>query len=259
VPQTHHHASLSHLLASVTQFRPDEGTHFLTAGITNGGRTPITVTQASIVWPGMRFPTVQLPDEPTLPGQTAAFRFRFGRARCAGGPFPAASMSSIIDGRRARLPLEVQDPGLLRRLRTRTCGLQRLQEVVGIALVLHSPAPSGAVPAEIVLRRRPHHRERVAIVDLGASVLIDVRPRTGRRALPGILRPGSARLRFPVRFTSAHRCDGHALGQSSQTFLLSAYVRVAGGTTQRHIFALSHRQRARLQAMIDRDCHGTGG
>ena len=40
---------------------------------------------------------------------------------------------------------------------------------------------------------------------------------------------------------SAHRCDAHALGQSSQTFLISAYLRLGDGAAQRVVLPLSHR------------------
>ena len=53
---------------------------------------------------------------------------------------------------------------------------------------------------------------------------------------------------------SAHRCDPHALGQSSQTFLVSAYVRLEGRPTQRVVLPLSTAERGRLTAVLNRDC-----
>ncbi len=92
------------------------------------------------------------------------------------------------------------------------------------------------------------------MVDLGGSVLLELLPRGGRAALPGVLAPDREELSFPVLMGSAHRCDPHALGQSSQTFLVSAYVRLEGRPTQRVVLPLSTAERGRLAAIINRDC-----
>ena len=62
-------------------------------------------------------------------------------------------------------------------------------------------------------------------------------------------------LAFPVLMGSAHRCDPHALGQSSQTFLISAYVRLGTDPVQRVVLPLSTAERNRLTGILDRDCH----
>jgi hypothetical protein len=92
-------------------------------------------------------------------------------------------------------------------------------------------------------------------VDLGGSVLIDLVPRAGRSALPIRLTGGRPRLTVPLLLGSAHRCDAHALGQSSQTYLLSAYLRLAGRPTQRQILPLTSAERDRIIGVVDRDCH----
>jgi hypothetical protein len=94
----------------------------------------------------------------------------------------------------------------------------------------------------------------VRVVDLGGSVLIDLVPREGRRVLPELLARGAPRAVLPVLLGSAHRCDPHALGQSSQTFLISAYVRAGRSPTLRVILPLSTAERARLGGVIRRDC-----
>ena len=99
----------------------------------------------------------------------------------------------------------------------------------------------------------------VRLVDLGGSVLLDLVPRDGPSALPGRLGPGSAATAFPVLLGSAHRCDAHARGQSSQTFLISAYVRRDAAPTQRVVLPLSPAERDRLLAVVDRDCRTEEG
>jgi hypothetical protein len=110
------------------------------------------------------------------------------------------------------------------------------------------------LPGRLVLTHRPGATDRVRIVDLGGSVLLDLLPRDGRKALPGELAGEQRELAFPVLLGSAHRCDAHALGQSSQTFLISAYVRLGTEPTQRVILPLSTVERDRLTGLVHRDC-----
>src|SRR3954447_3931110 len=120
--------------ASVTQFRYDEGTRNLKAGVTNNSGRDIRVRSATIEWDGMAFPTVRLPDDPVQPGQTAAFRIRYGAPRCSGAPSSRPVLVSEIDGRRRRLPLRVEDPQLLDRLRQKACAHAQLSAVAGVTL-----------------------------------------------------------------------------------------------------------------------------
>lgn len=255
------------LAASVSQFRSDEGTADITAGITNHAKQTIRVTKATITWAGLRFPDVTLGGKPVPPTQTAAFKISYRAAHCSqtsesqaikGDPFLVAT----VNGRTTRLRLSQDDPTLLLRLHASTCAQQRLDHVATVRLVT-AAAPEhihGAtmLPAWIVLQRQPGSTAPLHLIDLGGSVLLDLSPRPGRRSLPAVLSSGQQVLRFPVLFGSTHRCDGHALGQSQQTFLLSAYVRLPGGPTQRQILVLSKQDRAALQAVIDRECHLSG-
>ncbi len=173
-------------------------------------------------------------------------------------------MVATVNGRSTRLRLEQDDPTLLRRLHVRECAQQRLDRVATVRLELaERPVRihgASYLPAAVVLTRRQLRGATtpVHLVDLGGSVLLTLVPRQGRGALPALLPAGRRVLRFPVLFGSTQRCDGHALGQSSQTFLLSAYVRLPGHPTQRQILALTRQDRAALQAVIDRACHTSG-
>ncbi len=244
--------------ASVAQFRFDEGTRNLKAGVTNNGTREIRVSQATIAWDGFAFPTIPIRDSLVPPGQTAAFTIAYGAPQCAQPPTGRPALLAVVDGRTRRLPLRVEDPGLLDRLHAKACAQQRLHATVTVHLrtARRSVRLRGEeyLPGVLVLRRRAGGTGRVQVVDLGGSVLLDLTPRHGRHALPAVLRPGAGVLRFPVLLGSAHRCDAHALGQSSQTFLISAYVRLAGAATQREILPLDTAERDRLTALVDRDC-----
>jgi hypothetical protein len=163
-----------------------------------------------------------------------------------------------VDGRSRRLPLRVEDPGLLVRLQAKACAEQRLADAarVDLRLATRTVELDGEeyLPGDVVLRRRDGSAAPVRIVDLGGSVLLELLPRGGRAALPGVLAGDRDVLAFPVLLGSAHRCDAHARGQSSQTFLLSAYLRLAGRPVQRVVLPLTSAERDRLLGVIDRDC-----
>ncbi len=258
-PASRHGAAALRLDASVAQFRFDEGTRNLKAGVTNNGDRDIRVSQATILWDGFAFPTVPIPGDAVEPGQTAAFTIRYGAPRCDRPPTARAVLVAVVDGRARRLPLRVEDPRLLVRLHATACAQQRLDEAATVTLRLgRRPVLADGeeyLPGSLVVRHRRGATDRVRVVDLGGSVLLDLVPRDGPAALPGVLRPDRAALVFPVLLGSAHRCDAHALGQSSQTFLISAYVRLDDRPTQREILPLDPGDRDRLIALVHRDCH----
>ena len=204
---------------------------------------------------------MRLPSGVVHPGQTAAFTISYGTPRCSGQQSPAPLLVAVVNGRSMRLPLHVDDPGLLDRLRVKACDQQRLDRVASVDLRLarRSIRTAGGelLPATVVVRHRPGQTAPVRVVDLDGSVLIDLTPRDGPAALPtSASRSGT--LDFPVEFGSAHRCDGHARGQSQQTFLFSAYLRVGSRPQQRVVLGLSSAERDRLIGLVDRDCARRG-
>ena len=246
------------LVASIAQFRFDEGTRRLKAGVTNDGDDDIRVTRATVEWDGLDFPAVRLPDEPVRAGQTAAFTVEYGEPSCARPPAGPPVLVAVVDGGRRRLPLRVDSPGLLDRMRAKACAERRLDRAasVGLRLGTRTEVVAGEeyLPGDLVVRHRAGASDRVQVVDLGGSVLIDLVPRAGRGALPAILAADSRELLLPVLLGSAHRCDAHALGQSSQTFLISAYVRLATRPTQRVVLPLTRAEKERLNGVVHRDC-----
>jgi urease beta subunit len=244
----------------VAQFRFDEGTRRLSAGVTNRGERAVRVSSATISWAGFAFPTVPLtdPQADAQPGQSVAFTIRYGAARCDSPPRDAPVMVVVVDGRTRRLPLQVQDPQLLVRLHRKACAQQRLAEVadIGLRIGRRDVVADGEhyLTATLTVRRHPGATGRVSIVDLSGSVLIELRTR-GHHVLPvstddPALRGGT----LPLLVGAPHRCDAHARSQSSQTFLLSAYVRLDDGPTQRIIMIPTIAEQTRVLALIDRVC-----
>ncbi|NUS52979.1 MAG: hypothetical protein HOQ22_18310 [Nocardioidaceae bacterium] len=162
------------------------------------------------------------------------------------------TLVAVVDGRGVRLPLRVEDPQLLDRLHAKACAQQRLSSVADVSLAWgRTPVRvDGALQLPGTLLVRHRRATPVTVVDLGGSVLLDLRTRRD-----GLLPLTTTRTRaVPVLIGSANRCDPHALGQSSQTFLLSAYVRLAGRPTQRVILKPAPAEQARIQDVLDRSC-----
>jgi hypothetical protein len=243
--------------ASVTQFRPDEGTHTLRAGLTNVGTRTVTVSSAGIDWPGLPAAPVPVPDGTLEPGASAAFSLQYGAPDCGPDPGTRPRMVVVADGVTSRLPLTVEDPQLLERLRAHECAQQRLDATADISLTFadHLERLDGEemLPGQVVVRRRPGASTPLRVVGLGDSVLLRLRARDGA-ALPVRLPGDRTLLRIPVAAGSAHRCDPHALSQSSQSFLLSVYVRLAGEPAQRVLTIPDERSKALLTGAIRRDC-----
>jgi hypothetical protein len=243
--------------ASVAQFRFDEGTRNLRAGVTNNSDRDIRVSSATIAWDGLAFPKVPIADDLVKPGLTAAFQIAYGAPRCSQEPSGKPVLVAVVDGQTRRLPLRVEDPQLLVRLRQRACEVQRLDDAATVRLDFDRRTVTVRgeeyLPGRVVIRHRSGSTAPIRVVDLGGSVLVDFVARNGRQSLP-TLSGERQQVVLPVLAGSAHRCDGHARGNSSQTFLLSVYLRLGSAPVQRQIVVPAEPDQVRLLAVIDRDC-----
>lgn len=244
--------------ASVAQFRFDEGSRNLRAGVTNNSKRDIRVSSATIAWDGFAFPKVPIADDLVKPGLTAAFEIAYGAPRCSREPTGKPVLVAVVDGQERRLPLRVDDPGLLVRLHDKACAAERLDAAATVRLrFTHKTVMVRGeeyLPGRVEITRRPGDAEPIRVVDLGGSVLVDFVARHGPAVLPVTLAPAQKQYSLPVIAGSAHRCDGHARGNSSQTFLLSVYLRLGNAPVQRQILIPSQPDQVRVLAIIDRDC-----
>jgi uncharacterized protein YceK len=246
------------LEASVSQSRFDEGTRRLRAAVTNDGAATVQVTSATVDWSGFEPDEALFEDGRLGPGQTAGIALRYGEPRCAGDPTDRVALGVTVDGVEHRVLLQPDDAAALRRLHVRACSEQRLERGFDVTLELgRRPvvlAGEEYLPGAVVVRRHQGSTEPLTVLDLRGSVLLELTARDGRSALPRRLPAADDVLRLPTLIGSAHRCDGHALGQSSQTFLLSIFVRIGTAPDQRVIVIPGKADRARLTAILDRDC-----
>lgn len=246
------------LEVSVSQSRFDEGTRQLRAAVTNAGEGTVHVETAGIAWSGFAPSPAPVPAGTLGPGQTAGLVLQYGEPRCDGPARGAPAMAVVVDGMEEEVPLEADDARGLARLHVRACAQQRLERSVSVTLRTHSEPVARAgeeyLPGAVVVRRRAGSTDELTVLDLAGSVLLDLAPRDGRSVLPVRLAAEDDVLRLPVLIGSVHRCDAHALGQSSQTFLFSIYVRLRGQPAQRVTAIPDRSTKGVLTGILDRDC-----
>lgn len=234
------------LSASTTQMRIAEGSRLLRTGVVNHSAAPVGIDSASLAWPGFTRHVVRV-GQRIGRGEIAAFDMAYGDPRCASPPAGRPRLLVVVDGARRLVPLHVDIPGLLLELWHHECADQRLARAASVALVRGHALPSGYLA--VLQLRRQASGVPVVVTGFSGSVILDLLP---HRALPARL-TGPA-LRVPVLVRPGSRCDPHSLGQSQQTFLLSAVVRVGAHPPQRAILPLGPGLHAALQRTIDRLC-----
>ena len=234
------------LSASTTQMRIAEGSRLLRTGVVNRSHRPVVVGSATLVWPGFAQHVAHVGQRIGY-GEIAAFDMAYGDPRCTSLPTGRPHLLVVVDGTRRLVPLRVDIPGLLPELWRQECAEQRLAKAATVSLVTGHPVPAGYL-AVLQLRRRASGVP-VTVTGFSGSVILDLLP---RRPLPARL-TGPV-LHVPVLVRPGSRCDPHSLGQSQQTFLLSAVVRVGHHPAQRAILPLGRGLLAALQRTIDRLC-----
>lgn len=239
-------ASPPRLSASTTQMRIAEGSRLLRTGVVNHSRGPVVVDSATLAWPGFTRHVAHV-GQRIGPGEIAAFDMAYGDPRCTSPPTGQPQLLVVVDGARRLVPLHVDIPGLLPELWRHECADQRLARAAAVSLVPGRPVPAGYLA--VLQLRRQATGVPVAVTGFSGSVILDLLP---RRPLPARL-TGPV-LRVPVLVRPGSRCDPHSLGQSQQTFLLSAVVRVGHHPPQRAILPLGRGLLAALQRTIDRLC-----
>lgn len=246
--------------ASLVQQRIDEGTDRIDIRLTNRGRTAVRVRQAQISWSGVSgSPAARGTDYD--PGRTIDLQTAYGRAVC--GPEPTGDVDVVVrlgDNTPLRLPVDRHGSALLRRLYDRECGLQDLASIADISLsptFERSESGLDRLQGSLVLRRTPGSRagdrREISVEGVFGSVLLSF-TYDGEGRLPQVLEAGAGVLEVPVALGSSNRCDPHALGQSTQTFLLSAYLRIDDDRPRRVILVPGKVLQRQVTALIDRVC-----
>lgn len=232
------------LSASTTQFRFNEGTKVLRTGVVNEGHRPVRINTVALHWPGFEGPLATV-HQTLRAGEIAAFDLSYGDARCESRPVAPARLDVMVDSRRETIPVKVEYPGLLLDLWKRECATQRLDRAATVTLVPGHLAADG-YRTHVLLRRQSGTRP-VTLVDVLGSVNLVLEART-----PTPLRGRATKV--PLLVHPSLRCDAHAMSQSSQPFLFSAWATVGHSPPVRVFLRVTPAIRAALERMIDRDC-----
>jgi hypothetical protein len=232
--------------------------------VINESTAPVDVTSATVSSAAFEEASGPVEEGPVDPGRFAGFSLEYGEPVCGEAEVRPIGITVVVDGAERVLPLHSDDADLLERLHAQECARQRLDAVVSVALGLDERPVilegEEYLPGRLVLRRPAGVADRppVTLMSMRGSVLLSLEPdrRDAEAVVPATLATSSNELTIPVLVGSAHRCDPHALTNSSQTFLLNSFVRLPGYSVQRVITVPEIAARDRLAGIIDRDCPG---
>lgn len=251
------------MTVSLAQARSDYGTQQVGVRVTNTGDTAFTVESVRLVW--SRLPeSPETPKDTELPpGLAIDLTTTLGSADCSGYPTteaepPAARLE--VAGRDEPITVRLDDPGRawLQRLYADACDEAALRAVADVRLLDRwTRIEVGGVPylrGWIELDRKSGD-EPVTVTSLRGSVLLSFEPILRRHPI-ATLAGDEPRLRIPVRVGSTVLCTGHALGGSTQTFLLSAYVRHGDASAHRVIMVPDEATKERILDVVHDACEG---
>lgn len=230
---------------SISQYRRDEAARVVQLKVVAGSDTPPShITSARLRWVGMTPVSPVEADTALTGGRRVDLPSPLGPAAC--GPLddvaPGDSPSAPpLNGGAIRLTLDVPGEGRaasrtveapllpeaeapLRRIFEHDCQRQSMLRAVEVAF---SPrwqrsdaAGTPAAEGSLVLTRGATDRP-ISVASVNGSVLLGLSlVEGGRPTMP----PDRDRLEVPVRVAGSGRCDGHALGGSSQTYALQAAI-----------------------------------
>jgi hypothetical protein len=252
-PQATRTSSVSapHLAVTVLQQRVDATTRMVGVDTTNHERTPVHVDAVRLTGGGLDAPVTEV-DADLQPRLTVALRGSYGRPDCTDRSGPVVAHLQI-GGRWIAYPVDRAGQAQVRRLLDTDCASLTLAKTAAVRLagpyrqVDVNGAPS--LRGQLVVVRRSSGRA-VDVRSLEGSVLVDLRPANKLNDL----RADVSRAVTPVLLGSTGRCDPHGLGQATQTFLLSAYVRLQGYPTQRVVLTPPRPVQGRILHVVDQAC-----
>lgn len=226
--------------------------------VTNEGSSPVRITEVGLATDALE-PAPPTPRSTDLaPGQRVDLPVSHGAAVCtqdATDVSAVLTMSTPPGTETVVLPLARTPDSVatLQRIHDESCAAQRLAEVVATSLRLEDAREQdGAVvqPATVVLERADRTGPRVAVVQVGGSVLFGMTPTT---TLPVTLPESERSLEVPVVIRST-RCSGHEVGEAKKPFDLGVWLSLNGGDEQWTLVATSPAVQDDLRAYLTRAC-----
>ena len=266
---------------SVSQYRRDEAARVVQLKAVAGPDTPPSrITSAQLRWVGMTPVSPIEADAALTAGRRVDLPSPLGPAACGplGDVAPGDSPSAPpLDGGVIRLTLDVPGEGQavsrtveapllpeaeapLRRIFEHDCQRQSMLRAVEVAFsprwqrsdATGTPAAEGT----LVLTRGATDRP-ISVASVNGSVLLGLSLAEGGGAVERpTMPPDRDRLEVPVRVAGSGRCDGHALGGSSQTYALQVAIGIGGAAPVGVTVSPDAAGRALLARVIADTCGG---
>jgi hypothetical protein len=242
----------------VLQLRFEEGTPDLHLRLTNSGDSSVQVASVRLAGPLSTPDAVPVVAETRTiaPGAVMTAPTAHEKPRCDAIGEPVTMVATLSDGSATDVELDAAGTEQVDRLVDRLCGLERVAESVRIRFLpswrTSSSAGRPALVGTLALDRQGDASRDLDVVGVRGSVLLEFSLQASRddTSLSGDER--SARL--PVTLMPTGRCDGHALSQSQQTFLLSVFLRLEGESEQALIVSPGTGVRDRAMSLVRRGC-----
>lgn len=242
---------------SFIQQRIDEGTRRSQVRVINGKNTPVHVRSVGVDWAG--YPLLLHRVDYDVPGQQIVdLRYFLPRADCSAAAGAAPMYGVAVTRKRTlREPMAADGRRFLHRIWRTECTARRIAHAVSVRYgdtwTLEGTGPRSVLHGTLVLTRE-HGDEPIAVDQVEGSVLFDL-----TTSGDTVLASGATRAAVPVDVATGGRCDSHARGQSTQTFLFRAFFRLGDADPVGRLVVPTRRQQARLLAFLDQACGGGSG
>lgn len=224
------------LTISLTQIRRHQGTSRIAVKVGNEGTSPVRIERVALDVAGFGPADPSTEDALLRPGVRADLPIVLGEARCDGGSPSSAGESTVVvsvrpdGGPRQDVRVVLPPDIVLDELLDEQCTLRAIREAVDIHFG-ESWTLEGTTLLGSIEMRRLESEEPIALTGIAGTVLYNLRPAPEGPSPLLVLDPAADVAELPVQITAA-RCDGHALSQSSQSFLFSAWVSMDGDPEQ---------------------------
>ncbi len=235
-PATPLSADTMGLSATLDQYREDVAEERIRIRIENSSAVMVRVETLQLAWPGL----TPMPPEPVgfnvQPRMKVGLLTTYGTAVCSEPAqvpesVPDLPIAATVESSAGTITFPVTDPlDVLRRLYEPSCERQAIDAAATIEFG-KSWVDAGTNPPRLdgtLVLTRNRSDAAVTVTGLSGSVLLLFTS----DALPATMTPDQDRLEIPVSMTNG-RCDGHALGESKQTYLFQMGVQIDGADASR--------------------------
>jgi hypothetical protein len=218
------------LSATLDQYREDVANERIIIRIDNAGADAVQIDELSLSWPGLTPAAPELVDFNVIPRMKVGLAVPYGTARCSSPPLivepvPDVPIAAIASTDLGEIVLPVTDPlDVLRRLYQPDCERQAIEDTVEVSFGdTWTVASEGVQLDGTLVLTRTHSDRAVSVTGISGSVLLLL----SADGLPATMAADAERLEVPVQLSNG-RCDGHALGESKQTYLFQLGLELDG-------------------------------